>query len=310
MHYTGTIWRPPYEAGSLLIQVTAGCTHHRCKFCTLYDDLPFRFRLSPMEEVEADLLEAQMELRGIDEARLKLGGLERRPRVGRVFLVGANPFALAFAKLEKIARLVRQYFPECRTIGCFARVTDVARKSREELAELSRLGYDGISIGVETGDDQALAFMDKGYPASEIVTQAGRLDQAGIRYFFMYLAGLSGEGKGEEGAAKSAAIFNQTRPQLIGSSMLTVWPGSRLHQEMTAGNWREESEREKLRELRALVAGLEIPTRFATLGASNAVWAEGKLPQEKARVLAALDDALATQKEESLRLYRETLPHL
>ena len=53
MYYTGTICRPPYEAGSLLIQVTAGCTHHRCKFCTLYDDLPFRFRLSPMEEVEA-----------------------------------------------------------------------------------------------------------------------------------------------------------------------------------------------------------------------------------------------------------------
>ena len=85
---------------------------------------------------------------------------------------------------------------------------------------------------------------------------------------------------------------------------------ARCFPKQNAGNWREESEREKLRELRALVAGLEIPTRFATLGASNAVWAEGKLPQEKARVLAALDDALATQKEESLRLYRETLPHL
>ena len=35
MHYTGTIWRPPYEAYSLLVQVTAGCTHHSCKFCTL-----------------------------------------------------------------------------------------------------------------------------------------------------------------------------------------------------------------------------------------------------------------------------------
>ena len=32
MHYTGTIWRPPYEAGSLLLEVTAGCTHHKCKF--------------------------------------------------------------------------------------------------------------------------------------------------------------------------------------------------------------------------------------------------------------------------------------
>ena len=47
MHYTGTIWRPPYEAYSLLVQVTAGCTHHSCKFCTLYEDLPFKFKLSP-----------------------------------------------------------------------------------------------------------------------------------------------------------------------------------------------------------------------------------------------------------------------
>ena len=62
MHFTGTIWRPPYEAASLLIQVTAGCTHHRCKFCTLYNDLPFPFRMSPLEEVEADLLEAQTAL--------------------------------------------------------------------------------------------------------------------------------------------------------------------------------------------------------------------------------------------------------
>ena len=55
MHYTGTIWRPPYEAYSLLVQVTAGCTHHSCKFCTLYEDLPFKFKLSPFSEVKADL---------------------------------------------------------------------------------------------------------------------------------------------------------------------------------------------------------------------------------------------------------------
>lgn len=57
MHYTGTIWRPPYEAYSALIQVTAGCTHHKCKFCTLYEDVPFKFRMSPLAEVEEDLKE-------------------------------------------------------------------------------------------------------------------------------------------------------------------------------------------------------------------------------------------------------------
>lgn len=58
MHYTGTIWRPPYEASSLLIEATAGCTHHTCKFCTLYNDIPFKFRMSPLESIEADLKEA------------------------------------------------------------------------------------------------------------------------------------------------------------------------------------------------------------------------------------------------------------
>ena len=60
MHYTGTIWRPPYEASSLLLEVTAGCTHHKCKFCTLYHDLPFKFRISPLEDIESDLQEAQL----------------------------------------------------------------------------------------------------------------------------------------------------------------------------------------------------------------------------------------------------------
>ena len=55
MHYTGTVWRPPYEAWSALLQVTAGCTHHKCKFCTLYDDVPFKFRMSPMDEIEEDI---------------------------------------------------------------------------------------------------------------------------------------------------------------------------------------------------------------------------------------------------------------
>lgn len=124
MHYTGTIWRPPYESGSLLLEAAAGCTHHRCKFCTLYDELPFRFRLSPLEDIEADLAEAQELLRG--------------QLVQRVFLVGANPFVLQTERLKAIAGRIRRYFPECRTIGCFARVTDVGRKTDEALRELRR----------------------------------------------------------------------------------------------------------------------------------------------------------------------------
>lgn len=98
MHYTGTIWRPPYEAGSLLLEVTAGCTHHKCKFCTLYNDLPFTFRLSPLEDIEADLQEAAK--------RNRMWGWKDR----RVFLTGANPFVLRYTFLMEIAGLVKKVF--------------------------------------------------------------------------------------------------------------------------------------------------------------------------------------------------------
>ena len=143
MHVHGTIWRPPYEAGSLLVQATAGCTHHNCKFCTLYSDLPFRFRMSPLEEIQADLAEAQ--LWGTDPLALlsaRLQGLPRPEGVRRVFLTGANPFVLLPERLEEIAGLIRQYFPSVESIGCFARVTDVGLKSGGELRRLQALGYE------------------------------------------------------------------------------------------------------------------------------------------------------------------------
>lgn len=311
MHYTGTIWRPPYEAGSLLLEVTAGCTYHKCKFCTLYDELPFQFRMSPLEQVEADLREAQMLVNSpMERLSAKLQGLPERPGVRRVFLVGANPFTLRFERLKAIAELIRTYLPSCRTIGCFARVTDVALKTDDELQELRRLGYDGLSIGVETGDDQSLAFMNKGYQARDIVEQACRLDQAGIGYHFMYLAGLAGAGKGVRSAMESAEIFNQTHPGIIGSSMLTVYSTSRLYQEVQAGSWSEEGEMEKLEELRTLIAHLRIPVHFATLGASNAVWVEGMLPGDREAMLAELDRACDPANEARFRRYREQLDHL
>ena len=52
LHFDGPVWRPPYEATSQLLQVTAGCTWHRCKFCTLYGKQ--KIRMSPMSEIEED----------------------------------------------------------------------------------------------------------------------------------------------------------------------------------------------------------------------------------------------------------------
>ena len=299
MHYTGTIWRPPYEASSLLLEVTAGCTHHKCKFCTLYDDLPFKFRMTPLEDIEADLKEAK------GQFRLWIGH-----KISRTFLTGANPFVLKTSRLLEIADLIHQYFPSSKTIGCFSRITDITLKTDEELVQLKNVGYDGLTIGIETGDDKALAFMNKGYVSTDIITQCQRLDKVGISYNFFYLTGVSGAGRGEFGAKATAAVCNQLHPKIIGASMLTIYPNSELYQEIQKGNWKEEQELEKYKELKALVENLSIPVWFAAGGASNAIPIQGTLPEDTKKLINVLNQIISSVDESDLQHYRKNLRHL
>lgn len=294
MHYTGTVWRPPYEAWSALLQVTAGCTHHKCKFCTLYEDIPFKFKMSPINEIEDDLKEL----------------CYFAPDVTRMFLVGANPFVLTTGKLREIAYLSKQYLNRLKTIGCFARITDITPKSVDELKYLRSCGYNGITIGVETGDDEALVFMNKGYSSADILEQCRKLDSAGLEYNFFYLTGICGKGKSKQGVANTLKIFNQLNPKIVGASMLTIYPTSELCREIQNGNWTEESETEKYEELKMLVQGLEIKTHFAALGASNAIQLHGNIPTDKNELITVIDDFLNCFGETELKRYRNNLKHL
>lgn len=292
MHFTGTIWRPPYEAWSSLLQVTAGCTHHKCKFCTLYEDI--NFKKSPLSEIEEDL-----------QFLAKMS-----PNTRRLFLVGANPFVLSTQKLKNIANLSKQYLQKLTNIGCFARITDIAPKSIEELKTLRAVGYNRITIGVETGDDEALEFMNKGYSSADILEQCRKLDEANIEYNFFYLAGIYSHGKSAEGVKNTVKVFNQLNPKIIGSSMLTVYPSSELYSEIQNGNWQEENEKEKLTELKMLIEGLKIKTHFAALGASNMFNMQGFLPNDREMLCAEIDKVLSQYNEEFLKSYRQNLKHL
>lgn len=190
LHFTGQVWRPPYEANSQLLQVTSGCTWHRCKFCSLYHGTSFR--MSPLSEVEEDLRVIK----------------QWQPRARRVYLTGANPFALSYDKLMNIANLLRKYLPHMVSFGMFARVTDITPKSVEELKNLRHMKLDSINIGMETAHDPTLEKMNKGYQAADILTQLSKLDEAGIRYNLFYLNGLGGKGMGVESAIATADVIN------------------------------------------------------------------------------------------------------
>lgn len=150
----------------------------------------------------------------------------------------------------------------------------------------------------------------KGFDTSEMIEQCKRLEEAGIDYHFFYLTGISGAGKGEYGAKETAKVFNQLHPKRIVVSMMTIYQNSLLYQEILNGSWAEESELEKLTELRTLIDYLKFPTYLATEGASNLIRVAESLPQSKNKLISFLDKIIASGNEKELRNYRENLPHL
>ena len=250
--------------------------------------------MSPLSEVEADLKVIR----------------EWQPRARRVYLTGANPFALSYNKLMDIAILLRKYLPHLVSFGMFARVTDIAPKSVEELKNLRHMKLDSINIGIETAHDPTLERMNKGYHANDILEQLSKLDKAGIHYNVFYLNGLGGKGKGVESAITTADVLNKLHPCIINIVSLTVFPESQLYQEVLDGSYEEEPEIERLIEMRTLIDRLKIKVNLMGHHISNTVPITGALPYDKVAILHEFDKAIAEFPEEDLKAHRSRIWHL
>jgi len=250
--------------------------------------------MSPLTEIEADLKVIR----------------QWQPRARRVYLTGANPFALSYGKLMDVAILLRKYLPQMVSFGMFARVTDIASKSVEELKNLRHMKLDSINIGIETAHDPTLDRMNKGYHASDILEQLSKLDEVGIRYNVFYLNGLGGKGCGEASAIATADVLNRLHPYIINIVSLTIFPESQLYQDVLDGTYAEEPEIERLIEMRTFIDRLNIKVNLLGHHISNTVPITGALPDDKAAILRELDTAIAKFPEDELKAYRSRIWHL
>jgi len=292
MHYTGTIYRPPVEAKTILLQVTVGCSHDSCTFCSMYKDVPFR--IEPIEQIEEDLREV----------------CSLRPDAERVYLVGGDPFGLSFERLKLIVEKIKEYLPRCETITMYARITNIKTKTKEELKELRALGINHLYIGIETGHNETLTRIHKGNTANEAIDQCKRLEEAGIAYHGIYLNGLAGHGKGEISAFETVKFFNQLKPKSIGITSLVLIPGTELYEQKLKGEFVEATEFERVQELKCFIENLETKTKVFANHVSMATPVLGKIPEDRHKMLQVLQDTIDDFDEDELRQYREQLRQL
>ncbi|OFX20263.1 MAG: hypothetical protein A2V77_16830 [Anaeromyxobacter sp. RBG_16_69_14] len=270
------VYRPPSEADSLILQVTVGCSHNRCTFCSMYRTKSFR--AIALEQIRAE----------ISEARRLIG-----PDVPRVFLADGDAMCLSARRLTEILDALGEVFPRLRRVGTYANARDVLRKSDDELDELRRRKLAILYIGLESGDDATLVAVEKGATVAEMVEAGQRAKAAGMAVSVMVQVGLAGRERSLLHARLSAEAVNRMEPTYTALLTYTPTPDSPLFERVGRGELELPGPLESLEEIREFVRGLSCRTYLTCNHPSNYLPLEGRMPSAQRDILLLLEGALA-----------------
>lgn len=271
----------------MILQVTVGCAHNSCTFCTMYKEKSFHVK--PLREVEEDL----------SEARSYYGNSSLR-----IFLADGDALVLSQEKLCKILRLCRQYFPKAERITSYGTAQDILRKSKEELQKLHELGLDMIYLGAESGSPEILAHIHKGVTVEEYVQAAERLCGTGIRLSVTLISGLGGQKMLEEHAVASAKLITAMKPDYLGFLTLLLEPGALMLQEVKSGTMQLLTPAQILEEMELFLTHVDSEgTVFRSNHASNYISLAGNLNRDIPAMLEKIQKSRErdTFKNESMR---------
>lgn len=275
MRYEGTLYRPPSEARSYILQATIGCSHNLCTYCAMYREKPFRER--DLQEVLADIGEAA----------------EAYPDVRKVFVADGDGLVMGMDRWRRILGGVKAGWAHLGRVSCYATAQNILEKTVDELRELREGGLSLLYIGPESGDQETLRRLVKGASFEDHAEAARRAHQAGMKLSVIMLLGAGGVERTREHATETARLITEMDPEYLSALTLTVIPGTPLHRMTEKGRFALPGVPALLRELRTMVSESS-PTRalFRTNHASNYLPLEGRLPRDRDRILGVIDQAL------------------
>lgn len=276
MRYSGSVYRPPSEAHSLIVQCTLGCSHNKCAFCNMYKDKKFSIRT--IEEVLEDLEGARRLYR----------------RVERIFLADGDALILPMDYLMRVLDFIRENFPECDRVAAYASTKAIMKKTDAELAQLRAAGLGIVYIGLESGNEMLLEKYSKGVTAAQIVEQSLRAKAAGMAISITAINGMGGTEHWEEHAIDTAHALSRMKPDYMALLTLRVYQGTPLHEWIARGEMVIPEPHELAQETRLLLENIDSEgSVFRSNHASNYLPLAGTLNRDRAAMIEMIDRALA-----------------
>ena len=278
MIYDYPLYRPPSEAYSLIIQITLGCSHNKCTFCKMYKDK--KFTIKPIEQIKKE----------VDFFRRRVGYIEK------IFLADGDALIIPTPKLLEILDYINEKFPENKRISLYASPKSILLKTPEELKEIRAKGVKLVYIGMESGDNEVLKDINKGVTAEEITEASLKAKEAGFQISVTVIAGICGEKDSTSHALNTAKVINKIIPDYFSILCLVVHDGTEIDRKIKAGEFREASGEDILKEIRMIVENINIPKGekviFRSNHASNYLGLKGDFPEDKEKFLSEINFAI------------------
>ncbi len=299
-------FRPPSESYSLLVRATRNCSWNRCTFCYGVHWGRNKLELRPVEDIKQDIRNMKALVDEITRWAEENGYQDQVERVansnGILWLTGegvktafigdSDSLIMKTPELLEVIEFLSNTFPTLERITSYARAKTVLRKTPEELAQLHQAGLTRLHLGLETGDDELLEFIDKGATSQEMIEAGNRVREAGISLSEYVILGMGGKDKWEQHARGTARVLNSVDPDFIRVRTLITFPGTPLQEAIDRGEFHPISAQEVLKEERLLIDLLEVNSEFVSDHVSNYLPINGKLPQAKSEMLEQIDAVL------------------
>lgn len=280
MRYDEPVFRPPSEAYSAILQITLGCSWNRCTFCEMYTSKKFRSR--PSEEVKADIK--------------TLAGYYSGTK--RVFLADGNAFVLSAGKLLPVLDEINKCFGKLQRISSYALPKDILAKTDEELKVIRGKGLKLLYIGIESGDDEVLAMVNKGETFESTAIGIEKAHKAGIDSSLMVLNGLGGRKYSRQHALNSAKLVSRLNPKYLSTLTLSFPFGEEHFKTRTPAIFEQLTLKEILEEQKLFIENIEAKdVIFRSNHVSNNLVLEGILNKDKNSLVQQLDSAVRSTPE-------------
>lgn len=320
---------PIGEGEALILRMTRNCPWNRCLFCPTYKGEKFSYRSIQEIKGDIDTVKRIVELLKSTSWELGFGGIINREVIQEVVrahpeIYGRNPYHithenyLALLSLDNVLnwflhgskrvflqdadtlimkpkelieslKYLKKNFPTITTITSYARSRTCAQRSLEELKELNEAGLSSLFVGIESGCEEVLEYMEKGVNSKKHIEGGQKVMDAGIHLATFVMPGLAGKNRdlAEEHVLETIRVLNEIKPTEVRIRSLAILQDSPLYNRWESKEFEAPTDDQMIDEIAMILEGFSFECIIETLQMTNVLFnIRGKLSVRKGEMLS------------------------